>query len=60
LDAKLKPCDSYETTKTQIYGLKDLFKHKSLRNASFGFMVVSLTLHLIYYGGYYFCIFDYP
>jgi hypothetical protein len=33
------------------YTLLDLFYYGSLRKASFGFILISFTLHLIYYGG---------
>lgn len=35
------------------YTMIDLFRFSSLRKPSIGFLVISFTLHLIYYGGQY-------
>ena len=37
----------------KIYSILDLFRYKSIRKESIGFIFISFTLHLTYYGGEY-------
>lgn len=44
--------DEVQSETSSVYNVLDLFRYQSLRVGTIGFAVASISIHILYYGGY--------